>query len=199
MAMKAIRHVVPLSDDPSPGQPRGDAASRGQSATRCPRHNNQPAWPGRMVLAAVAFVLLSPTRAHAEAPAAACARLSDDDTALPIPAFLVPAVNALFGTRMSMSQAVDATVFRCANGRVLVCASEANLPCGPANSSRVPGSGTVDWCRDHANAAFIPAVVTGHDTIFAWECRNRAPRIARQFQAVDTRGFITQYWKELPE
>jgi hypothetical protein len=152
-----------------------------------------------LVLAVIAGAALSLARAHAETPAAVCARPGDDDTARPIPASLVPAVNALFGTRMSSGQAVATTVFRCAQGRVLVCTTGANLACGKANTSRVPGPGAVDWCRAHPGAAFIPAVATGHDTIFAWECRNGAPRVARQPHAVDAHGFITEYWKELPE
>jgi hypothetical protein len=152
-----------------------------------------------VALTLFAFAGLSLARAHAEEPAAVCARLGDDDTARRIPASIVPAVNALFGTKMSPAQAVDTTVFRCAGGRVLVCTIGANLPCGPANTRRVPGPGAVAWCRDHPDAAFVPAFATGHDTIFAWACRNGAPRIAHQVHAVDAHGFITDYWKELPE
>jgi hypothetical protein len=72
-----------------------------------------------MVLVVIVFVVLSLARAHAEAPAAICARVGHDDTTRPIPEIVVPAVNALFGTRMSISQAVDTTVCRCANGHVL--------------------------------------------------------------------------------
>ncbi len=42
-------------------------------------------------------------------PRAVCARLGDDDTARPIPADLVPAVNVLFGTKMSSGEAVAST------------------------------------------------------------------------------------------
>jgi hypothetical protein len=161
--------------------------------------------PGRWVwlrcvaLAMIAFAVLSLHRVHAETPAAVCARLGNDDTLRPIPAILVPAINIVFGTKMSIIQAVDTTVFRCVNGRVLVCTIGANQPCGPANTSRVPGPGAVDWCRGHPHAKFIPAVVTGHDTIFAWKCRNVTPWATRQVHPADTRGFIAQYWKELRE
>jgi hypothetical protein len=137
--------------------------------------------------------------AYAEPAAATCARLGDADTLRPIPANLVPAINTLFGTLMPVSMAVATTVFRCANGHVLVCTTGADLPCGPANTSRTPGPGAIAWCRDHPGAAFIPAVATGHDTIFAWRCQDRAPSIDRQVLAIDTHRFIVQYWKELPE
>ena len=75
-------------------------------------------------------------------------------------------------------------------GHVLVCTAGANLPCGRANTSRTPGPGVVAWCRDHPNAAFIPAVATGHDTIFAWRCQGGVPQIGRQISDVDPRGFI---------
>jgi hypothetical protein len=175
----------------------GDDGSRENSTTR--PGDRQTSWLRITVLAMLACALLSLVQAHAEAQAAVCARLGDDDTARQIPASLVPAVNALFGTKMSSGQTVASAVFRCAGGRVLVCTTGANLPCGPANTSRVPGPGAVAWCRDHSGAAFIPAFASRHDSIFAWECRNGAPRIARQVHAIDARGFIAEYWKELPE
>jgi hypothetical protein len=139
-----------------------------------------------------------PRPAHAATPAAVCARIGTDDTLRPIPESLVPEVNAAFGTAMPTRLAMDATVFRCAAGRLLVCTTGANLPCGPANTSRTPGPGAVAWCRDHANAAFIPAVATGHDTIFAWRCQGAVPQPGQQVLEVDRRGFIANYWQMLP-
>lgn len=126
-----------------------------------------------------------------------CTRISTDDTLRPIPESLVPAVNAMFGTTMPPRVAVDTTVFRCADGHVLVCTVGANLPCGRANTSGTPGPGMVDWCRAHPAADFIPAVATGHDTIYTWRCQGGAPQIGRQISDVDGRGFIAQYWKAL--
>jgi hypothetical protein len=148
-----------------------------------------------LALAALALPLAT---AHAKQPAAACAQAGTDDTLRPIPESLVPAVNAAFGTRMPTDVALRSTVFRCVNSHVLVCTTGANLPCGPANTSRTPGAGEVNWCRDHPDAAFIPMVATGHDTIYAWRCHGTAPQIVRQVQDVDTRGFIAPYWRELP-
>jgi hypothetical protein len=161
--------------------------------SRCPVGRG----PGLLASAAVvtlASCLFSPVRA--ETPAQTCSRLDTDDALHPIPASLVPEVNALFHARMPAAVAVDTTVFRCAEGHVLVCTTGANLPCGKANTSRT-SAGAVEWCRDNADAAFVPAAATGHDTIYQWRCRNGAPEIVRQVNDVDARGFVAPYWKRL--
>ncbi len=149
-------------------------------------------------VAAIAVVLLTAAHAHAEPPAAFCQRVGTDDTTRPIPEALVPAVNAAFGTTMPARVAIDTTVYRCATGRVLVCTAGANLPCGKANASRTPAEGEVQWCRDHPDDASIPAVATGHDTIYQWSCRAGVPRIVRQTLHTDPRGFVAEFWKRLP-
>ena len=110
----------------------------------------------------------------------------------------MPAVNAAFGTRLPASLAMESTVFRCAGGHVLVCTVGANLPCGKANTSRAPNTGELQWCRDNPGSSFIPAVATGHDTIYQWQCQADKPQIVRQTLHVDPRGFIVEVWKKLP-
>ncbi len=141
---------------------------------------------------------VSATPALAEAPAAFCRRVGTDDVARPITEALVPAVNAAFGMRMPTRAAVDTTSFRCAGGHVMVCTVGANLPCGKANTNRAPGGGVMQWCRDNPDASVVPAVATGHDTIYEWRCRAGAPQILRQTLHVDPRGFISEFWKALP-
>jgi hypothetical protein len=148
--------------------------------------------------AVIAIALLTAVHAKAEPPAAFCQRVGTDDRARPIPETLVPAVNAAFGTRMPTRVATDTTVFRCAGGNVLVCTVGANLPCGKANISREPGEGAVRWCADHADSAFVPAVATGHDTIYEWRCTGGTPQIARQVLQADKRGVVAEFWKSLP-
>jgi hypothetical protein len=143
------------------------------------------------------LVAMSATPALAETPAAFCRRVGTDDTTRPIPEALVPAVNAAFGMRMPARVAVDTTVFRCAGG-VMVCTVGANLPCGKANTSRDPSAGVIQWCRDNPDASVVPAVATGHDTIYEWHCHVGQPQIVRQTLQVDRRGFITEFWKVLP-
>ncbi len=149
-------------------------------------------------LAVIAIVLLTASYAHAETTTAFCQRVGTDDTTRPIPEALVPAANAAFGTRMPERAAMDTTVFRCGSGRVLVCTVGANLPCGKANTRREPGEGTVRWCAENPDAAFVPAVATGHDTIYQWSCTGGVPRIVRQTLHVTPGGFVAEFWKPLP-
>lgn len=134
----------------------------------------------------------------AETPAALCRRVGTDDTARPIPEALVPAVNATFSMRMLADEAVATTVFRCASGRVTVCTTGANLPCGKADISRKANPGMRWWCHDNPDTRFIPASATGHETIYAWRCRDGEPLIVRQTRHADPRGFVAEYWKVLP-
>jgi hypothetical protein len=136
--------------------------------------------------------------ARAEPPGAFCARNVSDDALRPIPEGLVAAAGTALGTTMSAALAMKTTVFRCANGRVLVCTVGANLVCGRANPSRAPGRGQIAWCREHPNDTFIPLAAAGHETIYAWRCQDGVPRIDRQILDVDTRGFIVQNWRQLP-
>jgi hypothetical protein len=150
----------------------------------------------------VAAVLAAPAgwayaQPQAETPGQFCARARTDDTLRPIPPTLVPAVNALLHTDMPPKVAVRMTVFRCAGGHVLICGMGANLPCGKADTSRTSEGGTA-WCRDHPDADFIPAYATGHATIFDWRCRDGAPVIVRQNFQIDPRGFVAEFWRELP-
>jgi hypothetical protein len=147
-------------------------------------------------IAALGSWLIAPART--ETPVQTCAGVGVDDTLRPIPASLVPAVNALFHSRMPTQMALDSTVFRCAEGHVLVCTTGANLPCGKANVSRT-SAGAAEWCRTNPDATFVPAVATGHDTIYQWRCRNGSPDIVRQTSAVDPRGFVARYWRRLPQ
>jgi hypothetical protein len=150
-----------------------------------------------LIAAAAAFALGSVAAARAETPANFCARVGTDDTLRPIPESLVPAVNSVFGTDLPVRTAMDTTVFRCVDRHLLVCTVGANLPCGLANASRTPSAAMSQWCRDHRDDMVIPAVVTGHETIYAWRCLDGAPQVVRQIGQVDPRGFVAQYWKAL--
>lgn len=147
-----------------------------------------------LVLAALAACSAA---AHAETPAAFCAGVGTDDTVRPIPAALVPAVNAAFRTAIPSDVATRTMVFRCADHQVLVCDVGANLPCEKADASRVSVGGR-RWCEGHPDAPFIPAYATGHATIFDWRCDDGAPVIAKQRFKVDQRGFIAELWRRLP-
>jgi hypothetical protein len=151
-----------------------------------------------VVLAAIACVLISARTAHAEAPKILCEHVGTDDTARPIPQDLVPAMNAAFAMRMPDREVMNTSVFRCAEGHVLVCTVGANLPCGKADTSRAPNPAIERWCRDNQDASVVPAAATGHDTIYEWRCSAGRPQIVRQTLHVDPRGFVAEFWKKLP-
>ena len=155
---------------------------------------------GRRLIAAVAIAIVACCAARtprAQTPAETCAQVGTDDTLRPIPALLVPGVNALFHTAMPPDVAMRTTVFRCDGGNVLVCGMGANLPCGKADTSTTSAGGR-QWCREHPNDSFIPAYATGHATIFAWRCLDGEPAILRQLFHVDPRGFVAEFWRKLP-
>jgi hypothetical protein len=155
--------------------------------------------PGILItLIAAVPVAISAFPAHAESPAEYCRSAGTDDAARPIPQSLVPAVNAAFGTHLPDRVVIDTTVLRCVDQHVMVCTVGANLPCGKANASRTPGAGIVRWCHDDPDAPLIPAVATGHDTIYVWRCRAGAAQIVRQTLHVDPRGFVAEFWKTIP-
>jgi len=156
--------------------------------------------PARGLLQVLAIlVALLPaivTAARAETPAQHCRRVGNDDTLRPIPASLVPAVQRLFGLSMPAEMVQGSTSFRCMDGHVLVCTVGANLPCGKANTSRkLPGA--TAFCRDNPGADFIPAMATGHDTIYQWRCAGDTPQPGGPVEDVDQRGFFKRYWKEI--
>ncbi|MBN9559589.1 MAG: hypothetical protein J0H14_02535 [Alphaproteobacteria bacterium] len=85
--------------------------------------------------------------------------------------------------------------WRCDHGRVLACSYGANIPCdSKADTSRVPGLGAKEFCRENPGADVVPAVATGHATVFAWRCKGKRPVIARQVLKVDRRGFPSAFW-----
>jgi hypothetical protein len=139
---------------------------------------------------AIGFVLLA-------APAASADRLCSgtDDTLRPIPDGLVPTATRLFHLEAMPGEPIKrSTYYRCAAGRVLLCTTGANLPCGKGNASRdLPAAG--EWCAGNPGASFIPMYVTGHDTIYRWRCNGRQAAIAGQPLKLDRRGFIAKFWK----
>ncbi len=85
--------------------------------------------------------------------------------------------------------------WRCDRGQVLACSFGANIPCDQkADTSRKAPPGAVAFCRDNPGAGTVPAVATGHATIYEWRCRGDRPGIARQVLQVDQRGFPAAFW-----
>lgn len=89
------------------------------------------------------------------------------------------------------------TFWRCMNSRVYACTVGANLPCQEkADTSQTPTQPMIEYCRNSPNA-FIPAAVTGHATVYLWQCQNGVATPGRQGWQVDAQGFIANIWYAL--
>ncbi len=90
------------------------------------------------------------------------------------------------------------TFWRCMAGKVYACFVGANLPCdSKANTDKTPTSVETDYCKSNPNSDFIPAAITGHDTIYAWRCNQDTPAIDEQVFHVDSQGYIQEIWYQL--
>jgi hypothetical protein len=127
---------------------------------------------------------------------ALCPNEATDDALRPLPQSLVPEAKRTFGLRMPDEQVRRSTVFRCADGHVLLCNYGANLPCGKANTDRDP-RGAKAWCHGHPDADFIPHFAIPSGNIYHWRCAAGRPEIAGQAEAIDPRGFVARYWRPL--
>jgi hypothetical protein len=98
---------------------------------------------------------------------------------------------------MPPAQIARGTVWRCRAGVALMCNYGANLPCGKANTSRtLPPEGAA-WCQKNPDADFIPAYISGHDSVWHWRCQGDAPLASGPPARTDARGFLVRYWKTL--
>jgi hypothetical protein len=89
----------------------------------------------------------------------------------------------------------NGSYWRCMGGKVYACFVGANLPCdSKANTDQTPTSAEADYCKSNPNSDFIPAAVTGHDTIYAWRCNQDTPVIDKQVFHVDSQGYIQEIW-----
>jgi hypothetical protein len=118
-----------------------------------------------------------------------------DDRPTPLPAWLVSRAKHLFQIDMPDGLIQKTTVYRCLNGKTLLCMAGANLACGKANTNRDLPS-VADWCRDHTESDSVPMFVTGHDTVYRWHCSGGRPGIDATAETVDARGFIARNWKD---
>jgi hypothetical protein len=88
--------------------------------------------------------------------------------------------------------------WRCMDGNVYACFVGANLPCeAKANTDRTPTQEEIDFCQQNANSDFIPAVVTGRETVYEWRCTNGAPEIVKQVFQPDAQGFLSEIWYKI--
>lgn len=144
------------------------------------------------------FLLLAGLALLAAHPAKAAALCGQDNPTLePLPGPLVPQVEKLFGLQAADAAWVErTTVIRCMGGRIWACNYGANLPCGKAATADTLPAGD-DWCRQYPDSDFIPAYITGHDSIWRWRCVKGAPTPIGPPAEVDAQGYLARYWKPL--
>jgi len=139
-------------------------------------------------------------------PFAYCAAVGDMDqpdaryVGQPVPDAIAEAVQKASGAASDapLDIFVQGSAWRCMDGKVYGCFVGANIPCwSKADTDRAPTAAETEFCTAQPNADTIPAVVTGHETVYEWRCSNGSPEIVQQAFRVDTRGFIADFWYEL--
>lgn len=89
----------------------------------------------------------------------------------------------------------QSTMWRCMDGTVYACNVGANLPCdSKADTNSTPSAGMGDYCKSNPNTEFIPLSVTGHDSVYNWQCVNGSARAGNPVNPVDGRGFLQRIW-----
>lgn len=141
------------------------------------------------------FAVFNSAAAKTDRPPDVCRPGMTDDRLMPLPPELVDRARQVFHLHMPDELIRKTTVYRCADGRTLLCTTGANLACGKADTSRDLPS-VAAWRRDHADSDDVPMFVTGHHTIYAWRCSGGKPLIGGTVATVDARGFLSRNWKD---
>ena len=94
----------------------------------------------------------------------------------------------------------QATVWRCMSGKVYACNFGANIPCdSKADTNKTPTQAMNDYCTQNPGSTFIPMSVTGHTTIYNWQCKDKTAEAASQAEEVDAAGYASSFWTELSQ
>lgn len=111
-----------------------------------------------------------------------------------VPDDLLPAVAKAF--EIDVATAREASYVRCVGPKLLGCYVGANLVCDKADTRRVlPGA--TEWCHQNPNAKIVPAVATGHATIYEWSCHGSRAVPGRAVLKIDRQGYLAVNWKEI--
>jgi putative hemolysin len=138
-------------------------------------------------------------------PFAYCAAVGTIDTPGPeytgpqVPEAVAEGLQAAFDAPDLPTDVLESGSFwRCMDGSVYACFVGANLPCeAKANTDRTPTQAEIDYCQEDPDSDFIPAAVTGRETVYEWRCVDGAPEIVQQLIQPDAQGFLSDYWYEI--
>lgn len=151
----------------------------------------------KLIAAFIIIALESLSLSPARAASTLCVAHPTSNTLFALPASLVPAAVKAFDLHDVTPQDVQhLTVARCMGGQVYGCFVGANLPCEKADISTVQPA-IAAWCKTNPNADFVPAAVSGHETIYEWQCKNAEETIIPPSAPLDARGFFKAYWQQL--
>jgi hypothetical protein len=88
---------------------------------------------------------------------------------------------------------VEATDWRCMDGRAWVCAGgAAGNACDRMDPSRRPSMDVREFCEDNPDADFV-AMAYIANSASTWRCEGTTPRIIRT-APLDRRGFMKETW-----
>lgn len=147
------------------------------------------------LLFATLIALATPPAQPAAAAEPYCPNLAHASPAK-VPTDLVPAVAATF--QLDAATVRDAAFVRCVGGKLMGCYVGANLNCFKADRRQaLPGA--TAWCRENPGSKGIPMSATGHNTIYAWSCKDRRAVAGAAVMTVDPQGYIADNWKEIRE
>lgn len=116
----------------------------------------------------------------------------------PVPMALKPFLSRALGLSAGGDLGPERYYWRCMNGKVFVCAIGANIPCGAKADLAKRNVGAEKFCQDNADAAFVPAYATGHETLFAWSCSLGHAVRGKVIAKLDPRGYRIDIWHEVP-
>ncbi len=90
------------------------------------------------------------------------------------------------------------STWRCMDGQVYACFVGANLPCAAqGDTSQTPTQAEILYCQQNPDSDFIPAAVTGRETVYEWRCAAGSPEVVRQVSETDAQGFMADIWYPL--
>jgi hypothetical protein len=132
-----------------------------------------------------------------------CARVGTTDSPAagtgpsPAPASLEPFLPAALGTPPDANFPPGSVYWRCMDRWVYVCAVGANLVCDRKPDRAKTNPGAESYCRDHPDAAEVPAYAAGHNSAYDWHCVAGRSSRGKLAGKLDHRGFSKNIWHKV--